>query len=93
MIPLDDDTVRALTRRRAEQAAERLAAGSEWEDNDLIMFDVLQADLRSRWLRRIEARHRPHQPTIRNRPSTPMSYSDGIISDGIIPRHVRAEAE
>ncbi|MGB7880062.1 MAG: hypothetical protein WBL31_14965 [Ilumatobacteraceae bacterium] len=93
VIPLDDDTVRALTRRRAEQAAERLAAGSEWEDNDLIMFDVLQADLRSRWLRRIEARHRPHQPTIRNRPSTPMSYSDGIISDGIIPRHVRAEAE
>jgi len=37
MIPLDDDTVRALTRRRAEQAAERLAAGSEWEDNDLII--------------------------------------------------------
>lgn len=37
VIPLDDDTVRALTRRRAEQAAERLAAGSEWEDNDLII--------------------------------------------------------
>jgi integrase len=37
VIPLDDDTVRALTRRRAEQAAERLAAGSEWEDNNLII--------------------------------------------------------
>jgi integrase len=37
VIPIDDDTVRALTRRRAEQAAERLAAGSEWEDNDLII--------------------------------------------------------
>jgi integrase len=37
VIPLDDDTVRALARRRAEQAAERLAAGSEWEDNDLII--------------------------------------------------------
>ena len=37
VIPLDDDTVRALTRRRAEQAAERLAAGSDWEDNDLII--------------------------------------------------------
>ncbi len=37
VIPLDDDTVRALTRRRAEQAAERLGAGSEWEDNDLII--------------------------------------------------------
>ncbi len=37
VIPLDDDTVRALTRRRAEQASERLAAGSEWEDNDLII--------------------------------------------------------
>jgi len=37
VIPLDDDTVRALTRRRAEQSAERLAAGSEWEDNDLII--------------------------------------------------------
>ena len=37
VIPIDDDTVRALTRRRAEQAAERLAAGSEWEDNELII--------------------------------------------------------
>lgn len=37
VIPLDDETVRALTRRRAEQAAERLAAGSDWEDNDLII--------------------------------------------------------
>ena len=37
VIPLDDGTVRALTRRRAEQSAERLAAGSEWEDNDLII--------------------------------------------------------
>ena len=36
-IPLDDETLRVLARRRAEQAAERLAAGSEWEDNDLII--------------------------------------------------------
>lgn len=36
-IPLDDDTMRVLLRRRAEQAAERLAAGSEWEDNDLVV--------------------------------------------------------
>jgi integrase len=36
-IPLDDDTMRCLTKRRAEQAAERLAAGTEWEDNDLVV--------------------------------------------------------
>jgi integrase len=36
-IPIDDDTMRVFARRRAEQAAERLAAGSEWEDNDLII--------------------------------------------------------
>ena len=36
-IPLDDETLRVFTRRRAEQAAERLAAGSEWEDDDLII--------------------------------------------------------
>lgn len=36
-LPLDEDTVRGLVRRRAEQAAERLAAGPEWEDNDLIV--------------------------------------------------------
>lgn len=29
--------MRGLAKRRAEQAAERLAAGSEWEDNDLII--------------------------------------------------------
>ncbi len=36
-IPIDDDTMRVFAKRRAEQAAERLAAGSEWEDNNLII--------------------------------------------------------
>jgi len=36
-IPIDDDTMRVFAKRRAEQAAERLAAGTEWEDNDLII--------------------------------------------------------
>jgi integrase len=36
-IPLDDETLRALARRRAEQATERLLAGPGWEDNDLII--------------------------------------------------------
>lgn len=36
-IPLDEDTMRAFVRRRADQAAERLAAGEEWEDHDLIV--------------------------------------------------------
>jgi integrase len=36
-IPIDDVTMRVFAKRRAEQAAERLAAGSEWEDNDLIV--------------------------------------------------------
>ncbi len=36
-IPIDAVTMRVLARRRAEQAAERLAAGTEWEDNDLII--------------------------------------------------------
>jgi integrase len=36
-IPIDDDTMRMFARRRAEQAAERLAAGAEWEDNDLVI--------------------------------------------------------
>lgn len=36
-IPIDDDTMRAFAKRRAEQAAERLAAGATWEDNDLIV--------------------------------------------------------
>jgi integrase len=35
-IPIDEETMRAFGRRRAEQAAERLVAGEEWEDNDLI---------------------------------------------------------
>ena len=30
-------TLRALSKRRAEQAAERLAAGAEWDDTDLII--------------------------------------------------------
>lgn len=37
VIPLDDDTTRLLTRRKVEQAAERLAAGAAWQDNDLIV--------------------------------------------------------
>jgi integrase len=36
-IPIDDDTMRVFAKRRAEQAAERLAAGSEWEDNNVII--------------------------------------------------------
>ena len=36
-IPIHADTMRVFTRRRAEQAAERLAAGTEWEDNGLII--------------------------------------------------------
>jgi len=36
-IPIDEETMRAFARRRAEQAAERLVAGEEWEDNDLIV--------------------------------------------------------
>ncbi len=37
LVPLSDDGVRALKRRRTEQAEERLLAGAEWEDNDLII--------------------------------------------------------
>jgi len=36
-IPIDDETTRVFVRRRAEQAAERLAAGSDWQDHDLIV--------------------------------------------------------
>src|SRR5205823_9342351 len=36
VIPLDDETVRALARRRKEQTGERLLAGPKWEDHDLI---------------------------------------------------------
>jgi len=36
-IPIDPDTMRVFARRRAEQAAERLAAGQEWDDQDLIL--------------------------------------------------------
>ncbi len=36
-IPLDDETVRALGRRRADQATERLLAGSAWANTDLII--------------------------------------------------------
>ncbi|MEO6125846.1 MAG: site-specific integrase, partial [Ilumatobacteraceae bacterium] len=37
LVPLGDDAIRGLQRRRAEQAMERLAAGADWEDNDLII--------------------------------------------------------
>jgi integrase len=36
-IPLDDETLRVLSRRRAEQATERLLAGRAWVDLDLII--------------------------------------------------------
>ena len=36
-IPLDEATLRCLTRRRADQAAERLAAGPAWEGGNLIV--------------------------------------------------------
>ena len=36
-IPLDDETIRRFSRRRAEQATERLLAGAAWEDNDLMI--------------------------------------------------------
>jgi len=36
-VPIDEDTMRAFVRRRAEQAAERLVAGEDWEDNHLIV--------------------------------------------------------
>jgi integrase len=36
-IPIDADTMRFFARRRAEQAAERLAAGADWHDEDLII--------------------------------------------------------
>lgn len=37
VIPLDDETLRALARRRRAQTEERLAAGPEWEDHDLVI--------------------------------------------------------
>ena len=37
VIPLDDETVRALARHRTEQTEERLAAAPKWEDHDLII--------------------------------------------------------
>jgi integrase len=37
VIPLDEETLRALGWRRKEQAEERLAAGPAWEDHDLII--------------------------------------------------------
>jgi integrase len=37
VIPLDDETLRILTRHRKTQAQERLVAGSKWEDHDLII--------------------------------------------------------
>ncbi|CAN5579343.1 site-specific integrase [soil metagenome] len=37
VIPIDPDTMRVFARRRAAQAAERLAAGAEWDDTDLII--------------------------------------------------------
>lgn len=36
-IPIDDETAAALTNHRRFQAEERLAAGPQWEDNDLVV--------------------------------------------------------
>lgn len=36
-IPIDTATMKVFARRRAEQAAERLAAGSQWQDTNLIV--------------------------------------------------------
>ena len=40
VIPLDAETMRTLAQRRRQQAAERLAAGETWEDNDLITSTI-----------------------------------------------------
>lgn len=37
IIPIDDETVRALGRHRRRQAEERLLAGSAWEDHDHVV--------------------------------------------------------
>jgi integrase len=37
LVPLDAETVRGLSKRGAEQAAERLGAGTEWQDTGLII--------------------------------------------------------
>jgi integrase len=37
VIPVDDETLRALAHHRKAQAEERLAAGPKWEDHDLII--------------------------------------------------------
>lgn len=37
LVPLSDEAVRTLKRRRIEQAEERLLAGTAWEDNDLVI--------------------------------------------------------
>jgi integrase len=36
LIPLDDETLRALARHRVAQAEDRLRAGAAWEDHDLM---------------------------------------------------------
>jgi integrase len=36
-IPIDEDTMKCFAKRRAEQAAEHLAAGSEWDATELII--------------------------------------------------------
>ncbi len=37
VIPIDRDTVRLLVQRRVAQVAERLAAGPDWDDHDVIL--------------------------------------------------------
>lgn len=37
VIPLDKETVKALSRRKRDQTEERLLAGSEWVDQNLIL--------------------------------------------------------
>src|SRR5207244_13144854 len=37
LVPLDDETIKGLVDRRRDQAADRLVAGAEWEDHDLVL--------------------------------------------------------
>ena len=58
LVPLSDDGVRALKRRRTEQAEERLLAGSEWEDNDLIIATATRSTRTPPFVRPIVGAHR-----------------------------------
>jgi integrase len=73
MVPLPDLCIRALRKRRAEQAAERLAAGKRWQESGLVFttrhgtpieprnlartFDVICAHAEVRRIRLHDTRH------------------------------------